>query len=176
MDIMNGFPALLALALFTFACDRTSSTTASSASASAPSAAASGSAMPIPYNVVVPPADTLAVDADTSGKCDEARLGGKAAPTLTSKASGNDLKVTVTDLVDYCASNAKFHVTRDRATIHVVREKPTTVSRCACVRASTSFTVHGVAPGSYKVVYEEIPYASDAATATTIASGTATMN
>ena len=73
-------------------------------------------------------------------------------------ASGKDVRVTVKDDVDYCGVVATHKVTLEGGTIHVFREKPTAVARGMCGR-NLSLLVHGVPAGTYKVSYEETPYA-----------------
>lgn len=147
-----------------------------SAIASSTGTVASGSTVAIP---AIPAASSaavttahapLSVELASAGKCEGSGPPSHAAkPALTAQASGADVKVTVNDVTDYCATNATYDVRREGDTIHIVRGKPSTVSRCVCTH-DVAFVVHGAGPGSSKIVFEQVAYGSDAGAAL-VASG-----
>ncbi len=92
---------------------------------------------------------------------------------ITVTAEGHDLKVVVHNVTDYCTTNAHTDVVRRGATIRIVRDRPTRVSRCLEQRDVT-FVVHDVPAGTYTVSYEQIPLVAPARTMT-IASTTTTV-
>ncbi len=98
-------------------------------------------------------------------------LADRSAITVT--AEGHDLVVVVHNVTDYCTTNANTEVVRRGATIRIVRDRPTRVSRCLD-RRDVNFVVHDVPAGTYTVSYEQIPMIAPARTMT-IASTTATV-
>jgi 3-mercaptopyruvate sulfurtransferase SseA len=82
-------------------------------------------------------------------------------PTMTVTVAGDLATVVVRDVNDYCATNGVFHGAVRFDGIHVLREKPTTVTRCMQVRDFTfKLALAGIHRGQYVVVYEQMPYGS----------------
>ena len=92
---------------------------------------------------------------------------------ITAHAEGQDLRITVRGVTDYCSTNAKTDIIRRGNTIRIVRDRPTAVSRCVATQDKT-FLIHDVAPGTYTVSYEQIPLVAPAR-ALRLASTTAVM-
>lgn len=67
-----------------------------------------------------------------------------------------ELTVVVHGATDYCASNAKTDIVRKGDSIRIVRDRPTSVSRCVSQRDLT-FVVKDVPAGTYAISYEQIP-------------------
>ena len=75
---------------------------------------------------------------------------------ITTSGDGHDLTVVVHGITDYCSTNAKTDIVRRGDSIRIVRDRPTSVSRCMTTRDLT-FVLHDVTPGTYTISYEQIP-------------------
>lgn len=75
---------------------------------------------------------------------------------ITTSGDGHNLTVVVHGITDYCSTNAKTDILRRGDSIRIVRDRPTSVSRCMSTRDLT-FVLHDVTPGTYTISYEQIP-------------------
>jgi len=75
---------------------------------------------------------------------------------ITTSGEGCDLTVVVHGVTDYCSTNAKTDIVRRGASIRIVRDRPSVVSRCMATKDLT-FVIHDLAPGTYTISYEQIP-------------------
>lgn len=80
---------------------------------------------------------------------------------ITTSGEGRELTVVVHGVTDYCSTNAHTEVVRNGATIRIVRDRPTVVSRCMTHRDLT-FVIRDVAAGTYTISYEQIPLVAPA--------------
>src|SRR5436853_3260582 len=77
-------------------------------------------------------------------------------PILTAVYEGQDLKVTVQGVTDYCVTHADTEVIRSEGAIRIVRGRPWNPSRCFTTR-DVELDVPSVGPGTWIVTYEQIP-------------------
>ena|SRR5260221_405720 len=82
-------------------------------------------------------------------------------PILTAVSEGQDLKVTVQGVTDYCVTHADTEIVRGDGAIRIVRGRPWHVSRCFVTREMT-FVIPNVPAGTYTVSYEQIPLVAPA--------------
>jgi len=80
---------------------------------------------------------------------------------ITTSGDGHDVTVVVHGVTDYCSSNAHTDILRRGATIRIVRDRPTVVSRCLTQRDLT-FVIRDVPAGTYTISYEQIPLVAPA--------------
>jgi hypothetical protein len=82
-------------------------------------------------------------------------------PIVTAVQEGQDLKVTVQGVTDYCVTHADTEIVRGDGAIRIVRGRPSRVSRCFVTREMT-FVIPNVPAGTYTVSYEQIPLVAPA--------------
>ena len=75
---------------------------------------------------------------------------------ITTSGGGDALTVVVHGITDYCSTNARTAVIVRETTIRIVRDRPTSASRCLTERDLT-FLIRDVPPGTYTISYEQIP-------------------
>lgn len=177
ISALFAFTSVVALSL---ACTKESRPDSASAAAPvqnapssvAPAACAAPTVSAAPVASAVPTPSAPPSLETQPGKCDEGRKATTAS--VSAVQVGTDVRVTVKDYMTYCTSDAKYSVTKDADTLHITGSKPSSVSRCVCAH-ELGFVVHGVLPGSYKISFEETPYAVDAAAVKTIATGSVAL-
>lgn len=82
-------------------------------------------------------------------------------PIITAVPEGQDLKVTVQGVTDYCVTHADTEIVRGDGAIRIVRGRPSRVSRCFATREMT-FVIPNVPAGTYTISYEQIPLVAPA--------------
>lgn len=80
---------------------------------------------------------------------------------ITTSGSGEALTVVVHGITDYCSTNARTEVIVRATTIRIVRDRPTSVSRCLTERDLT-FLIRDVPAGTYTISYEQTPLVAPA--------------
>jgi hypothetical protein len=95
-------------------------------------------------------------------------------PIVSAVQEGQDLRVTVQGVTDYCVTNADTEILRGDGVIRIVRGRPSHVSRCFSTHEMT-FLVPNVGAGTYTITYEQIPLVAPAR-ALRIAQTTAIVN
>ncbi len=146
------------------------------------SAVACSSSETAPTGASTPTVTPAATTATASGKLTVEVVAGKCSPhsdgpmtaAMSATQSGSDLRVEVTDYQTYCESDVTYSVADEGGTVHITAGKPGAVSRCVCPHHLT-MTVHGVAAGDHRIVFDELPYASTAVVGKTIAEGRIAM-